>query len=330
GFDGSQFQFEEIHRFPNTPVQIRGTLHWNVLRLWHEITTGIHAAGQDIAGIGVDTWGVDYALLDRDGNLLANPVHYRDSRTDGMPEWVFERVPRRTVFERTGIQFMVINTLYQLASMVRYQSPLLDIAATLLPIPDLFNYWLSGARSAEFSHASTFQCYNPRSGGWDYETLQAVGFPTDILPPIIQPGTHIGDYNGIPVIAPACHDTGSAVVGVPTTTPDFAYLSSGTWSLIGLEVKEPVINDAAYTANVTNEGGAYGTFRLLKNVMGLWLAQQCRATWQQQGTDYSYEELTNNAMQAEPFRSLIDPDAPEFLPPGDMPARIRAFCQRTG
>jgi rhamnulokinase len=330
GFDGSQFQFEEIHRFPNTPVQTRGTLHWDVLRLWHEITTGIHAAGQDVAGIGVDTWGVDYALLDRDGNLLANPVHYRDSRTDGMPEWVFERVPRRTVFERTGIQFMVINTLYQLASMVRYQSPLLDTAATLLPIPDLFNFWLSGTRSAEFSHASTFQCYNPRVGGWDYETLQAVGFPTDILPPIIQPGTHIGHYNGIPVIAPACHDTGSAVVGVPTTTPDFAYLSSGTWSLIGLEVREPVINDAAYAANVTNEGGAYGTFRLLKNVMGLWLAQQCRATWQQQGTDYSYEQLTSNAMQAEPFRSLIDPDAPEFLPPGDMPARIRAFCQRTG
>lgn len=330
GFDGSQFHFEEIHRFPNIPVQVQGTLHWDVLRLWHEITTGIHTAGTNVAGIGLDTWGVDFALLDRNGQLLANPVHYRDGRTDGMMEWVFDRVPRRTVFERTGIQFMVINTLYQLASLVRYNSPLLDAAATLLPIPDLFNYWLSGAKSGEFSHISTSQCYNPRARNWDFETLQALGIPRHIFPPIIQPGTHIGDYHGIPVIAPACHDTGSAVVGVPTTTPDFAYLSSGTWSLIGLEVTEPVINDAAYAANVTNEGGAYGTFRLLKNVMGLWLAQQCRVTWQQQGQDYNYDQLTYEANQSVPFRSLVDPDDPAFLPPGDMPARIREFCQRTG
>jgi rhamnulokinase len=330
GFDGSQFQFEEVHRFPNIPVQAGNTLYWDVLRLWHEITTGIHAAGKQVAGIGVDTWGVDFAFLDRDGNLLANPVHYRDRRTDGMFEWVFERVPRRTVFERTGIQFMVINALYQLASLVKNQSPLLESASTLLPIPDLFNYWLSGTKSAEFSHVTTSQCYNPRKGNWDYETLHTLGFPTHILPNMIQPGTLIGDYHGIPVIAPATHDTGSAVVGVPTTTSNYAYLSSGTWSLIGLEVKEPVINDAAYTANVTNEGGAYGTFRLLKNVMGLWIAQQCRATWQQEGTDYSYDQLTTAAMDAEPFRSLIDPDDPAFLPPGDMPARIREFCARTG
>jgi rhamnulokinase len=247
-----------------------------------------------------------------------------------MYEWVFERVPRRTVFERTGIQFMIINTLYQLASMVNANDPLLDHAATFLPIPDLFNYWLTGEKTAEFSHASTTQIYNPRARDWDFETLQTIGVPTELFGPITQPGTRIGAYNGIPVIAPACHDTGNAVVAVPTTTSNYAYLSSGTWSLLGLEVTEPVINDAAYAANVTNEGGAYGTFRLLKNVMGLWIAQQCRATWLHQGTEYSYDQLTSAAMKAEPFRSLIDPDDDLFLPPGDMPARIREFCQRTG
>lgn len=330
GFDGAAFHFEEIHRFPNIPVEARGTLHWDVLRLWHEITIGIGLAGKDIAGIGVDTWGVDFALLDRAGNLLSNPVHYRDSRTDGMYDWVFERVPRRAIFERTGIQFMIINTLYQIASMVASNHPALEQAATFLPIPDLFNYWLTGEKTAEFSHASTMQIYNPRTGDWDFETLRAIGAPISMFGPIVQPGTRIGAYNGIPVIAPACHDTGSAVVGVPTTTTNYAYLSSGTWSLIGLEVTEPVINDAAYAANVTNEGGAYGTFRLLKNVMGLWIAQQCRATWLKKGTDYSYDQLTAAAIEAEPFRSLIDPDDDLFLAPGDMPARIRQFCQRTG
>ena len=330
GFDGAAFDFEELHRFPNIPVQAQGTLHWDVLRLWHEITTGLNMAGRDIAGIGVDTWGVDFALLDRAGNLLSNPAHYRDSRTEGMYDWVFKRVPRRAVFERTGIQFMIINTLYQIASMVRANDPLLEHAATFLPIPDLFNYWLTGEKTAEFSHASTMQIYNPRTADWDFETLRAIGAPTDIFGPVVQPGTRIGAYNGIPVITPTCHDTGSAVVSVPTTTASYAYLSSGTWSLIGLEVSEPFINDTAYAANVTNEGGAYNTFRLLKNVMGLWIAQQCRATWLQQGTDYNYDQLTQEAMAAAPFRSLIDPDDDLFLPPGDMPSRIREFCQRSG
>ncbi len=330
GFDGSQFNLEDMHRFPNIPVQVHHTLHWDVLRLWHEITTGIQAAGNDVVGVGVDTWGVDFALLDRNGQLMANPVHYRDARTNGMYESVFDQVPRKAIFERTGIQFMIINTLYQLASLAQQNSPLLENAATFLPIPDLFNYWLSGTKSGEFSHVSTMQIYNPRTDDWDFETLTALGIPTHIFPPIIKPGTQIGDYQGIPVIAPATHDTGSAVVGVPTTTANYAYLSSGTWSLIGLEVSEPVITDATYAANFTNEGGAYGTFRLLKNVMGLWLAQQCRATWSQQGTTYSYEELTHLAMEAEPFRTLIDPDDDVFLPPGDMPSRIREFCQHTG
>jgi rhamnulokinase len=329
-FDGTQLSQEELHRFPNTPVCIRDTLYWDVLRLWHEIHTTLDAVGKDAAGVGVDTWGVDFALLDRDGNLLANPVHYRDSRTDGMYEWVFKRVPRRMIFERTGIQFMILNTLYQLASLVAHNSPLLDSADTLLTFPSLLNYWLCGDKTCEFTHVTTTQAYNPRTGDWDHETLETLGFPTRILPEICQPGIRIGDYKGLPVILPATHDTACAVVTVPAQTPNFAYVSSGTWSLLGLEVTEPVINDASYAANVTNEGGMGGTFRFLKNIMGLWLAQQCQKTWSKEGTDYDYDQLTALAQAAEPFRSLVDPDDDTFLPPGDMPARIRDFCRRTG
>jgi rhamnulokinase len=329
-FDGRRFESEEIHRFPNNPVHVRGTLHWDVLRLWHEIKTGIEKAASGAMSVGLDTWGVDFALLDRNGKLVSNPVHYRDSRSEGMMEWVFERVPRRTVFERTGIQFMPLNSLYHLSSLVRDNSPLLDVVSTFLTIPDLFNYWLSGRTCCEFTNATTTQFYNPRTGNWDLETLAAVGLPTSIFPEIVAPGTRVGDYHGIPVIAPACHDTGSAVVAVPTTTSDYAYCSSGTWSLFGLELDEAVINDAAYEANVTNEGGVNGTYRFLKNVAGMWLAQQCRATWREQGTEYSYDQLTAEAKSAEAFRSMVDPDDPLFLPPGDMPSRIREFCKRTG
>lgn len=329
-FDGDQVKLDEVHRFPNVPVQVAGTLHWDVLRLWREIVTGIEGAGAGASAIGVDAWGVDFALLDRDGKLVGNPAHYRDRRTDGMYDWVFARVPRREVFERTGIQFMIINTLYQLASMAATGSAQLGIATTYLAVPDLFNYWLTGEKLCEFTHATTTQVYNPRAGDWDRQMLAQIGIPTEMFGQIVQPGTRIGAYEGIPVIAPASHDTGSAVVAVPTRTDDYAYLSSGTWSLIGLELGSPVINDASYAANVTNEGGVNGTFRLLKNVMGLWIAQQCRATWRGQGNEYSYDDLTRLAQTAEPFRSLIDPDDPAFLPPGDMPTRIRKFCGRTG
>ncbi len=327
-FDGSRFDLEEIHRFPNIPVQVGKTLHWDALRLWHEISAGIDKASTDAAGIGVDGWGVDFALLDRDGKLVGNPVHYRDTRTDGMYEWVFARVARREVFERTGIQFMIINTLYQLASMVASDSAQLQAATSYLGIPDLLNYWLTGEKTCEFTHATTTQMYNPRQGDWDRWLMTEIGIPADLFGAIVQPGTRIGAYRGIPVIAPATHDTGSAVVAVPTTTQNYAYLSSGTWSLIGLELAAPVITDASYTANVTNEGGVNGTFRLLKNVMGLWIAQQCRATWRSQGNEYSYDDLTRLANDAELFRSMIDPDDPAFLSPGDMPSRIREFCKK--
>jgi len=329
-FDGRQLSQNELHRFPNTPVRVQNTLYWDVLRLWHEIQMGIEKAIDRAASIGIDSWGVDFALLDRDGNLVANPVHYRDARTDGMMEWVFERIPRRTVFEHTGVQFMQLNTLYQIASLAKNQSPLLQAAATYLTLPDLFHYWLCGARACEFTHVSTTQFFNPGLGDWDRELLESIGVPTCIFPEIVSPGSRRGEYRGVPVIAPATHDTGSAVVAVPTTTANFAYLSSGTWSLLGLEVSAPVITDTAYAQNVTNEGGVYGTYRLLKNVVGLWLAQQCRATWESEGQTYSYDQLTHEAENAAPFRSLIDPDDPLFLPPGAMPFRIREFCQRTG
>lgn len=328
-FDGAQLHLSEIHRFPNIPVQTPDALHWDVLRLWHEITSGISAA-TNAASIGLDCWGVDYALLDSAGELLANPYHYRDPRTNGAMDWVFERMPRREVFARTGIQFMPLNALYQLAASVRDGSPLLDHAASMLTIADLFNYWLTGSKTCEFTEATTMQLYNPALADWDRELMDAVGIPTDILTPIAQPGTNIGSYNRIDVILPACHDTGSAVVAMPSTSENTAYLSSGTWSLLGLELDEPIISDAAYEANVTNEGGYDGTWRLLKNIMGLWVVDQCRATWKAAGNDYNFAQLTAMVQSAAPFQAFIEPDDPVFLPPGDMPARVIAYCQRTG
>jgi len=328
-YDGHALQLEEIHRFPNIPVQTRHKLYWDVLRLWHEITLGIAKVDQ-AASIGVDSWGVDYALLDSKGELLANPIHYRDPRTDGVMDWTFERMSRREIFERTGIQFMQLNGLFQLASLIRDGSPLLDYAETLLTIADLFNYWLTGSKICEFTEATTLQLYNPHQQDWDRDIMEAVGIPSNILTPIVPPGTKIGSYQGIDVIAPACHDTGSAVVAVPATTANYAYLSSGTWSLLGLELKEAVITDAAYAANVTNEGGYENTYRLLKNIMGLWIADQCRAAWKASGTDYSFEQLTAMVGAADPFRAFIEPDDSSFLALGDMPARVADYCRQSG
>lgn len=330
GFDGERLSLQALHRFPNVPVQANGTLYWDALRLWHEVITGLGQIPGDAASIGVDAWGVDFALLDRDGGLVANPVHYRDRRTDAMPEWVFARVPRRTVFERTGIQFMPINTLFQLASLAAANSPQLDCAATFVTLPGLFNFWLTGSREAEFTAATTTQFYSPHRDDWDFETLETLGIPTGIFPPIVPPGTTIGAYRGVPVIAPATHDTGSAAAAVPDVTGNAAFLSSGTWSLLGIETPDVLINDAVFDANITNEGGVYGTNRLLKNVMGLWLEQSCRAVWRSEGRPDDFGVLIAAAEAAEPFRSLIVPGDPVFLPPGDMPGRVRTFCRETG
>jgi len=328
-YDGQALAMRAIHRFPNVAVSVRGTLYWDVLRLWHDIQEGIARLRTESLSVGVDSWGVDFALLDAQGELLANPVHYRDSGKHGAMEWAFERVPRRTIFERTGIQFIVLNGLYQLAHMRRSASPLLDQVGTAFCIADLFHYWLSGQRVSEFTIATTTQCYDPRAQAWDTTTAEALGLPAQAFPAVVQPGTRLGNYEGLPVIAPCSHDTASAVVAVPSNHPNIAYISSGTWSLVGMETDAPIITEEAYQANVTSEGGYGGTFRLLKNVMGLWLAQQCRAAWRAAGQDYSYEDLAQAAEAAAPFLAFIEPDDIRFLPPGDMPAHIRQFCRET-
>ncbi|MBK7894053.1 MAG: rhamnulokinase [Anaerolineaceae bacterium] len=330
-FDGHRLELEELHRFPNTTVTLNGTLHWNFLRLWDDIQTGIaKGKGLNPASIGVDTWGVDFGLLDKQGSLIGNPVHYRDGRTSGMMEAAFSKTPQATIFAQTGIQFMPINTLYQLLSLVESGSPQLQIAHTFLTAPDLLNYWLTGATVCEFSNATTTQLFNPTTGTWATELMDELGIPSHIFPEIVPPGTKLGRYDGIPVIAPACHDTGSAVAAVPTKTADFAYISSGTWSLVGLEVPQPILTPEALAANVTNEGGVYGTYRLLKNVMGLWILQQCRATWAAAGQEYSYGQLVQLAEQAEPLQAIFNPNDARFLPPGDHPQHIRDICQQTG
>jgi rhamnulokinase len=375
-FDGERLRLSEVHRFLNGPVRLPDGLHWDVLRLWSEVKHGLGLAarehGADLAGVGLDTWGVDFGLLDRDGALIANPFHYRDSRTDGMLEEAFRRVPRAQIFEQTGIQFLQLNSLYQLLAMVVGRSPALDVAETFLTMPDLFNYWLTGRKCCEFSIATTTQCYNPRlsplpgsegaplsplpgsegaplsplpvregvGGGWALPLLERLGIPTHIFPELVPAATVLGalaplvaDEIGVKrmlVIAPACHDTGSAVAAVPAKGSDFVYISSGTWSLMGTELQEPVINEQSLACNFTNEGGVGGTFRFLKNITGLWLVQECRRTWARQGEELSYDDLTQMAARAAPLRSVVDPDDGEFLKPGDMPARIRTFCQGTG
>jgi rhamnulokinase len=330
-WDGATIRMEEVHRFPNVSVVANKTRYWNFLGLWSHIQQGIDKGQRhQPASLGVDTWAVDFGLLDRRGELIGNVVHYRDARTDGMMEAVFARVPQHEVFAQTGIQFMQLNTLYQLMSLVETQSPLLEIAETFLTVPDLLNYWLTGEKACEFTNATTTQAYNTRTHRWADNLLERLNIPRRMFPTIIQPGTQLGHYEAIPVIAPATHDTGSAVAGVPASGTNYAYLSSGTWSLLGLETNNATVNEAAFNANVTNEGGVYGTFRLLKNVMGLWLLQQCRATWSAQGDDYEYAALTEMAEPAPPLVCLIDPDNSVFLPPGDHPHYILEMCQRTG
>ena len=342
-FDGDRLRLSEVHRFPNEPVRLPDGLHWDVLRLFAEVKRGLALCAETHgrpASIGVDTWGVDFALLDRQGALLGNPYHYRDSRTEGMLEEAFQRVPREEIFERTGIQFMRQNALYQLLSMALARSPLLEAAETFLTMPDLFNYWLSGRTVCEFTNATTTQCYDPRAGGWATSLLERLGIPSHFFAEVVSPGTVLGPLvpsvaeetglGDVPVVAPACHDTASAVAAVPASEEDWAYISSGTWSLLGMEVREPIITPESLASNFTNEGGVAGTFRLLKNVAGLWLVQECRRAWAQQGEEYSYDELAQMAEAAPPFPASVDPDDPLFFNPADMPRAIAAYCLRSG
>ena len=341
-FDGRYLKIEELHRFANGPVSIFNRLYWDPLRLFAEMQQGLalfaREHGSDLAAIGVDTWGVDYALLDDDDSLLDNPRNYRDQRTDGMLEAALNLVPRAEIFQHTGVQFMKINTLYQIFS--QRESPSLQSARTFLMMADLFNFYLTGNKVCEFSNATTTQFYDPRQNAWATALFDQLGLPTHFLPEIVQPGTQVGTLlptlaaeAGLPqapVIAPATHDTGSAVAAVPTETRNYAYISSGTWSLMGVELDEPLVSDQALQYNFTNEGGVGPTYRFLKNIMGLWLMQECRRTWAREGRDFSYDELTALAQNATPFTAFIEPDDERFFTPGDMPARIRTFCEETG
>ena len=342
--DGGMLRLQEIHRFPNGPVKILDSLHWDVLQMLTEIKSSLELYtreyGPELDGIGFDTWGVDFALIGRNDTILGHPYHYRDKLTDGMMEEAFKRMPKEEIFERTGIQFMKLNTLYQLLAMSLANSPLLDAAETLLMMPDLFNFLFTGKRASEFTIATTTQFYDPRERNWSKPLFDRLGLPYHILPEIIPAGTEVGTVlpsirdeiglGAVPVIAPACHDTGCAVAAVPARGDDWVYISSGTWSLMGVEVPEPVITDATLKYNFTNEGGVGDTIRLLKNITGMWLIQECKRTWEDAGEDLSFDELTAIAAEARPLVSFIEPNYEPFLSPGDMPERIRNFCRETG
>ena len=344
-WDGGHINLEEIHRFPNEPVVIQGHQHWDVLRLWKEIKIGIARYADHyksaLSGIGVDTWGVDFALLDSHGNLLNNPYHYRDSRTDGMLELAFQQMPRRRIFEHTGNQFMQFNTLFQLLSMADQNDPQLQTADTLLMMPDLFHYWLTGQKTTEFSIATTSQMYDIRQRRWATDMLTKLKIPCGLLPSVVSPGTVVGQLpqalmdetdlrHPAHVITPASHDTSSAIAAIPGLNDQSVYISSGTWSLMGVEIPEPIINDQVLALNYTNEGGVGNSVNLLKILTGLWLLQENRRQWQREGNPYSWDKLLALAQQADPFQSLVDPDAADFLKPMDMPTAIREFCHRTG
>jgi rhamnulokinase len=349
-FNGHQLALEEIHRFPNGPVKMLDTLHWDLPRLFGEIKTAlgkVAASGAQLDGVGVDTWGVDFGLVGRGDNLLSNPVHYRDARTEGMMQAAFSKLSRERIYEITGLQFLPFNTIFQLLALRQSRSPLLEVAETLLMMPDLFGWLLTGRRASERTDASTTQLLDPRTGVWSDEICAALELPRAILPSLIEPGSELGPLRKsvaeevgittpVTIIAPGTHDTASAVAAVPvsgsasSSPPDWCYLSSGTWSLLGAEVSHPVINQETMRYNFTNEGGVAGTTRLLKNIMGLWLVQESRRTWARAGRELSYEELTARAQVAPSFFALVDPDDSSFLSPGDMPTRLAAFCTRTG
>jgi rhamnulokinase len=348
-FDGNQIRLEEAYRFDNAPVEVLGRLYWDLLNQWTHVRQGLCAAGAksggEITSVGVDTWGVDFGLLDRNDELLGNPYHYRDARTNGIMEQAFAQVPREEIFRHTGLQFMQFNTLYQLYALKLGNSPLLEAAAALLMMPDLFHWLMTGIRSNEMTDASTSQFYNPLQGNWARELLEKFGLPIGILGPITPPGTTLGPLQAnlaaeaglgdTQVVLPGTHDTASAVLAVPAASkpgarPDWCYISLGTWALMGIESPRPVVTDQVLQLGFTNEGGVGGTTRLLKNITGLWLVQECRRVWNQSGENLSWEDLNRMGATAAPWAAFVNPDAHEFLAPRDMPEAIREFCRRSG
>jgi rhamnulokinase len=337
---GGRLEVRELARFRNEMVRADGHLRWDVPRLLDELKAGLRACAPERPdSIGIDTWGVDFGLLGRDGKLVELPVAYRDARTDGAMERFFERVPRERLYELTGIQMMQFNTVFQLDAMARGKSPALDAAAELLFMPDLLSWLLTGTKQTEFTIATTSQLYDPRRAAWAGELFGALGVPVGLMQPIVEPGTVIGAVNDevrretglgeVPVVASASHDTASAVAAAPGEGDDWAYISSGTWSLLGVELREPMITPQSLASNFTNEGGVGGTFRFLRNMTGLWLLNRCREAWVRERV-WDYDELVEVAASAPPFAAIIDPDDHGFLNPPDMPEAIRAFCTRTG
>jgi len=341
-YDGNRIELEEIHRFSNDPVQVGDTLFWDVLRLFHEIKQGLIKVKSHgpIDSLGIDTWGVDFGLIDSRGYLLENPVHYRDTRTQGVMDEVFKIIPKEELYQRTGTQFMNFNTLFQLYSLKQQRPELLERASRLLLMPDLFLYLLTGRKQSEFTIASTGQMLNPRTGDWDFDLLCRLELPVGILCPVVNPGTMASPISPaicselgikpIPTVAVTSHDTASAVVAVPASQEDFVYISSGTWSLMGIESPVPLINEKTFGYNFTNEGGYNRTTRFLKNIMGLWLIQESRRQWIREGAEVSYADLEREALACAPFKCLIDPDDDSLATPGDMPERIRVLCRKSG
>jgi rhamnulokinase len=341
--DSGRLELLEVHRFPNRTVNIGGSLHWDVHTLFSEMKRGLRICAErhtrTPASIGIDTWGVDFGLLDEQGKLLEPPYTYRDRRTEGAIDGFTRIIPGQRLYELTGVQLIPINTLFQLHSMVCDHSPQLARARHLLFMPDLFDYFLTGVKQSEFTFATTSQLYNPRQQSWENEILSALGISSSIMQDIRMPGNDVGPLadsvcaetgleNAI-VRSVGSHDTASAVAAVPTADSDFAYISSGTWSLMGFESAKPLISGTTWRHNFTNEGAVDGGFRVLKNITGLWLLQECRRCWSHQGQALTYEELVRLAEQAEHFRSALDPDDPQFANPADMPEAVACYCRAT-
>jgi rhamnulokinase len=346
-WNGRRMRLQELHRFANGPVEIAGTLRWDVLRLWSEIQHGLAIAARDfgkaVRSVGVDTWGVDFTLLSKSNELLSQPFHYRDARTRGMMQRAFKRVPRAEIFASTGLQFMELNTLYQLLALRENNPEILAATDCLLMMPDFFHWCLSGRQVAEFTNATTSQLFDPVRRTWSDPLLKKFDLPRRIFPKTVSPGTKIGSLRKsvatrtglapVDVIVPATHDTGSAVAAVPVRQAGqgtWAYISSGTWSLMGLELPMALLSDRVLEFNLTNEGGVEGTYRLLKNIAGLWLVQQCKKSFERAGDKIEYDDLVRLAEAAPPLKFLIDPDDASFANPDDMPEAIQRFCRKTG
>ncbi|WP_020621141.1 rhamnulokinase [Paenibacillus daejeonensis] len=344
-FDGRKLALSEVHRFANEPVQLNDTLYWDFLRLFHELKTGIRAFRQQGQGapdaIAIDTWGVDYGLVDGKGRLVQHPVHYRDSRTDGVMEQVFRQFPEAELFGATGIQPLQFNTIFQLyASREARQAERAGDDVKLLFMPDLFRYYLTGERTTEYTIASTSGLLDPRQRSWSAGTLERMSLPRSLFTELIEPGTRCGGLTdalqeelrlpAVPVVATASHDTASAVAAVPARHDQAVFISCGTWSLMGVETDQPVMTEQARAWSFTNEAGAFRKIRLLKNIMGLWLLQECKRQWELDGESISYPEMVELARGLDRSESYIDPEDAGFLAPGGMPQRIQAYCERTG